>query len=77
MDLVDRWEAADLLGVTYGAVGNWIFRGRQGWTAVPFPEPVAREGNRRFYRRQDVEEWALATARVPIAALDLSAVLDV
>jgi hypothetical protein len=75
-DLLNRPEAAVLLGVTPGTVGMRLHRGRQGWIH-PFPEPVGKDGRWYLWRAEDVEVWAFLTGRLPLAALDLGDLIGV
>jgi predicted DNA-binding transcriptional regulator AlpA len=76
-DLLNRSEIAEFFGVGPAAVGNWQHRGRRGW-AVRFPEPVnpGGGGRRHLWRRGDIEAWAFATGRLPLAAALLSDLLE-
>lgn len=62
--LVSRVEIADLLGVSKQRVHQLLQR-------PDFPRPVAQLGIGDIWLRRDVEAWAVAAGRGPVADDDL------
>lgn len=61
-DLLGFREIAALLGVKYGTVRQWKWRGT-GDTNLP--EPTATVGGSPAWRRDLIEAWAKSTGRLP------------